>query len=440
MSRSFFLLLALSFSALGVKPPLVLLISIDGLRPDYVLQAEKHGLKIPHLRRLVAEGTYAETVTGVTPTLTYPSHTTIVTGVSPDKHGILSNTFFDPEGKHGGGWYWYSEDIKTETLWDATTKARLPSASVDWPVTAGARITYNIPQFFHGSSQTLHDHRLLRLLSTPGLLDEAEKTLGIYPAGYLYTPAADKRRAEFVSYLMLRKRPRLQLAYISSLDEEQHGSGPFSPGALATLEQIDEIIGTLRAAAEKANGGDAVVCVVSDHGFLRTDKEIRINAALRKAGLIDAVDRRKTRSWQAISWSADGSAAIYLKEGSDEGVREKTRQVIDQLAQDSGLISQIIDTRVTPVAGFTGASFVLGAKPGAVFNPDMDPPLFGAKDPAGDHGYLPTVPEMDSAFFLAGKGIRTKNLGRIDMRDIAPTLARLLRVRLPSAQGKALLP
>ena len=63
--------------------PIVLMISIDGLRPDYVTAADKHGLKIPALRRFVTEGAFAEGVQGVIPTVTYPSHTTLISGVWP---------------------------------------------------------------------------------------------------------------------------------------------------------------------------------------------------------------------------------------------------------------------------------------------------------------------------------------------------------------------
>src|SRR5512144_1109059 len=78
----------------------IVLISIDGLKPDYVLDADKHALKIPNLRRLVAEGAHASGVTGVLPTVTYPSHTTMVTGVAPAKHGIVANSPFDPFSKN----------------------------------------------------------------------------------------------------------------------------------------------------------------------------------------------------------------------------------------------------------------------------------------------------------------------------------------------------
>lgn len=74
----------------------VLLISIDGLQPADVIDAEKRGLDIPNLKRFVTEGTYASGVKGVLPTVTYPSHATLLTGVSPSKHGIIGNTSFDP--------------------------------------------------------------------------------------------------------------------------------------------------------------------------------------------------------------------------------------------------------------------------------------------------------------------------------------------------------
>src|SRR5262249_1751149 len=154
------------------RVPLVL-ISIDGLRPDHVLQPDRFGLKIPELRRLLKEGAHASGVHGVMPTLTYPSHTTLVTGVAPAVHGILSNRPFDPENRNLEGWVWYAEDIKARTLWDAAADAGLVTSSVDWPVTVGARIRWNMPQVWRAN--TPDDAKLTRALATPGLVAEAER-------------------------------------------------------------------------------------------------------------------------------------------------------------------------------------------------------------------------------------------------------------------------
>jgi predicted AlkP superfamily pyrophosphatase or phosphodiesterase len=126
--------------------PLLLLISIDGLRPDYVTAADSYQAKIPHLRRFLKDGAFADGVEGVIPTVTYPSHTTLITGVWPAVHGILANTTFDPRRENQGGWYWYTEDIRVPTLWDVARQAGMTTASIQWPVSVGARVTWNIPR------------------------------------------------------------------------------------------------------------------------------------------------------------------------------------------------------------------------------------------------------------------------------------------------------
>src|SRR6202158_6376646 len=123
------------------------MISIDGLRPDYITAADAHGAKVPNLRRFLKEGAYAEGVAGVVPTVTYPSHTTLMTGVWPAKHGILANTTFDPLQKNYQGWYWYNEDIRVPTLWDAAAQAGRVTASVQWAVTRGGAINSTLPEF-----------------------------------------------------------------------------------------------------------------------------------------------------------------------------------------------------------------------------------------------------------------------------------------------------
>src|SRR5215475_12837551 len=113
--------------------PLLVVISVDGLRPDYITAADQHGAKVPVLRRFVKEGAYADGVTGVVPSVTYPSHTTLMTGVWPVKHGILANLTFDPLQKNYQGWYWYAEDIREPTLWSAAAAAGRTTASIQWP-------------------------------------------------------------------------------------------------------------------------------------------------------------------------------------------------------------------------------------------------------------------------------------------------------------------
>lgn len=440
------LLLGPAGAVLGAKPAAVpvVVISIDGLRPDYVLEADRYGVKIPNLRRLLAEGAHARAVTGVVPTVTYPSHTTIVTGVSPARHGIVANTTFDPLGRNLGGWYWYAEDIRVPTLWDAASQAGLVTASVDWPVTVGAHITHNIVQYWRTEdADAPDDAKLKRALSTPGLLAEVERAVGPYPAGNAYTVEEDRRRAAFNVYLLQTRRPRLHFAYFSGLDEEQHESGPGSARTLAVLEEIDALVGEVRAAAEKGGDGKAVIAVVSDHGHNRTDRELRLNEALRAAGLILLDEKGKTTSWRARAWSDGGSAAILLRDPSDEATRRTVEEVLARLTSlpDAPIQRVLEGSAIRSTGGFPDAAFIVAAKPGVRIVRQMEGDLLQPALPRGTHGFLPENADMDASFLVAGPGIPAgRDLGRIDMRDEAPTLAALLTVSLPTAEGHNLLP
>jgi predicted AlkP superfamily pyrophosphatase or phosphodiesterase len=123
----------------------VLMISIDGLRPADVLEAPSRGLRLPVLTGLVRDGAYATGVRNVLPTVTYPDHTTLITGVWPARHGVANNTVFDPLRRGMGEWYWYAEDIRVPTLWDAVHDAGRPVASLGWPVSVGAGSTRTSP-------------------------------------------------------------------------------------------------------------------------------------------------------------------------------------------------------------------------------------------------------------------------------------------------------
>jgi predicted AlkP superfamily pyrophosphatase or phosphodiesterase len=434
-------------STLGVlaatqpPPPPVVIISIDGLRPDYVLEADSHHLKIPNLRRLLAEGAHATGVVGVLPTVTYPSHTTLVTGVSPGRHGIVANTTFDPLGRNRDGWYWYAEDIKVPTLWDAASQAGMVTSNVDWPVTVGARITYNIAQYWRTDvPDAPDDAKLGRALSTPGLLAEAESSVGPYPSGYAYGVAEDRRRAAFNAYLLRKKKPRLHLCYFSGLDEEQHRGGPMSPGTWETLEALDGLVGQVRAAAEDGAGGKAVVAVVSDHGFARTTRELELGEALREAHVYD---EGKPGPWKVSVWNCGGSAAIILKDPADDETRRAVATVLRRLAEapDSPIDRVLVGADASRAGGFPGAAFVVGLRPDTRIGAAMDGgPVVRRAAVAGTHGFLAANREMDGTFLVSGPRIAAgRDLGRIDMRDVAPTLAGVLGVSLPAAEGRDVL-
>jgi predicted AlkP superfamily pyrophosphatase or phosphodiesterase len=421
--------------------PLVVMISVDGLRPDYITAADTRGAKVPHMRRFLKEGSFAEGVEGVIPTVTYPSHTTLVTGVSPAKHGVFNNLTFDPLRGNQSGWYWYAEDIRVPTLWDAAARAGWTTASVQWPATVGARITWNIPEFWRAG--TPDDGKLLRATSTPGLLAELEADLGPYPRAF--GVEADELRGRFAERLLEKKRPGLLLLHVIELDHVQHETGPFTPAALAVLERLDTVIGSLRATAERFAPGRAYVAIVSDHGFARTDMQLNLFAAFRAAGLFTVGDRGRVTDWTAMPWTSGGAAAIVLKRPADAAAQSQVRLLLEKLAADpANGIDRVLDADgLQRRGGFPPASFLVGLKPGWEMASSLTGPVLSkrAAGVGGTHGHLPDLPDLRAAFFLVGPGVPAgRSLGLIDMRDVAPTLASRAGLALPGAEGKALLP
>ena len=422
-------------------PPLLVMISVDGMRPDYVTAADAHGAKVPNLRRFLKEGTSAEGVVGVVPTVTYPSHTTLVTGVWPAKHGILANTTFDPLQQNQSGWYWYTEDIRVPTLWDVAAAAGRVTASVQWPVTVGARITWDIPEFWRAS--TPDDAKLLRAVSTRGLLDEAKEELGEYRGGIDTSAAGDENRGRYTEWILEKKHPALLTLHLSSLDHIEHETGPFSAESIAVLETIDAVIGKIRATAERLAPARAYIAVVSDHGFVRTEAQLNLFPLFRDAKLITVNEKGKITDWKAIPWVTGGSAAIMLKDINDAETLAQVRELLAKVASDpaNGVDRILEGEELHKRGGYPTASFFVGLKPGWRTGSTVDGPLLSKIKLGGTHGAMPDLPDLHASFFLVGPGVPAgESLGTIDMRDVAPTLAHEVGLSLPSADGKILLP
>jgi predicted AlkP superfamily pyrophosphatase or phosphodiesterase len=442
ISRAGFLpavVLLIALSALAQSQPALLVISLDGMGPDYVLKADEHHLKIPHLRRLLADGAHASSVRGVLPTVTYPSHTTILTGVWPIKHGIYSNVVTDPLGKNLDGWYWYAEDIRVPTLWDAAARAGMKVGSVSWPVSVGAKgITYLIPEYWRAPKGP-DDLKLLRAISTPGLINEIQSQAGPYVTDLDAGIDGDRQRTRYAVAILREKKVQLMTVHLAALDHVEHASGPFSPESKAALEQLDQQLGELEDAARSAHG-NVIICVVSDHGFARTDHRLNILKPFVDSGLVTLDSAHKVTAWKAFPKTDGGSSAILLKDPHDDATRGQVSALLKRLAADpaNGII-RIIDAREAAASG---------GNPEAAFWVDMklnfdvaanQSPQVEAKTIGGTHGYFPSHPELLASFLLSGPGIkRAADLGSIDMRSIAPTLARCLGLKFTTGDLEAL--
>jgi predicted AlkP superfamily pyrophosphatase or phosphodiesterase len=430
----------LCFGAIAAHGAPLLLISIDGLHPDYVIHADRHGLEIPTLRRLMSTGSHASGVVGVVPTVTYPSHTTMVTGVAPAKHGIYSNTTFDPTGANRDGWYWYAEDIKAPTLWAAASQAKLRTASINWPVTVADRnIQFLFPEYWRTS--TADDAKLLRALAKPqGIIERYEAQLGTFVDGNTDTLESDRVRTRFAVKLIREEKPDFIAVHLIALDGIEHRDGPFVASSFATLEALDGMIEELQRTALAANPA-TVTAIVSDHGFQATHTAVNLRVPFVDHGLIKLKPARShvspaIDSWDAQVWPGGAVAAVVLKNRDDPAVRERVQELLAQLRREQRDAIARIEPReaLSKLGGFPEADWLIEFAPGFYFGGDLRGPLLTPGGSKGTHGYMPERPQMHASLFIAGERIKRGGLGVVGMRQLAPTFARILGVRFESEQ------
>jgi predicted AlkP superfamily pyrophosphatase or phosphodiesterase len=429
----------------------VLMVSIDGLRPEYVTEADQRGLKIPTLRGLMQDGAYADGVSGVWPTNTYPSHTTLVTGVAPAEHGIYNNPEFDPRRQFAESWFWYARQIRVPTLWQAAHRSGLVTASIGWPATVGSTdVDFLIPEYWRifRPTEDLNpsDRYLIAALARPqGMLERMQRSLGPYLMGNDVSLAADETKTRFAAEILVKHKPRFMTLHLGSLDYEEHEHGPFSAAANRDIEGIDAMLGRLVTASRTIDPG-AIIVVVSDHGFVDLTHRVNLCIPFVEAGLIEATIDPATKaasvnSWTAEPWPASGMAAVMLRDPGNQQVLAQVRELLGRLSTEPAWgIEEILDAEaMRQRGGFPGASFVISMKPGYYTGSNLSGDAVTEFAGHGGHSFAPHHPDMRAAFFIAGRGIaRHRDLGQIDMRQVAPTVAALLGVKLPSAAAAPL--
>jgi predicted AlkP superfamily pyrophosphatase or phosphodiesterase len=192
--------------------------------------------------------------------------------------------------------------------------------------------------------------------------------------------------------------------------------------------------------AEHANYPNAIVAVVSDHGFAATHTSVNLLIPFVEAGLIQLKrlppnNQPSIASWKATMWNADGSAYILLHDPNDAQTRSEVKALLERLQQNPlyGIARILTHEEIVARGGDPNAAFLVewlpGFSGGGRLEGDIARPIPGT----GTHGYLPDRPELQSSFFVIGSGIRHCDVGTIDMRQIAPTLAGWMGIRLPSA-------
>lgn len=428
------LLLAAGAGCAPPPPPRVLIVSVDGLWPGDLARAESLGVRLPVLDSLRRAGAFAAGVIGSVPSVTFPSHTTMVTGVSPARHGVYSNqrpwvpTDTGPDAR---AWYWEAEHVRVPALFEAARAAGMTTAAVYWPVTAHhPAIDYNIPDAW---DPRMPDSVLvaLRRLGTSWLLD----SLGVPRAGGV----SDSLRAAWTGEIIRRWDPDFVLLHLLDIDHWKHETGPAGDSVWTALPRTDRQIGVvLRALAEQPR--PTTVIVTSDHGFLPYERILRPGVLLVRAGLVTLDAQGRVTDWEAGIVGNGGGAFFLPRDSTDPTIARRIRAAIPDSLVGPGRPIRAIWPRDTLAAlgGDPRALWAIDMNAGYYTNLGLRGELLFARS-GGGHGYDPRRPELHAFFLATGPGIPAgRTLGVIRQTDIAPTVAKILGLRLEGAEGRAL--
>jgi predicted AlkP superfamily pyrophosphatase or phosphodiesterase len=410
------------------------MISIDGLVPEYYTAPARLGLRVPNMVQMKLGGAYADGVEGIYPSVTYPAHTTLITGVKPAVHGIVQNRIFEaPTEPQTREWYWFASALKSETLWGLAKKGALVTAAVGWPVTVGADIDFNMPEIFDPNEKPPTPKRTLQY-TTPEL---AAKLPGLPFGGDTTT---DGRRTTVSEYIIKTHKPNLMLIHLVELDSVHHKFGTGTPESLKTAEREDGYLGRIIDATRAAGIFDKTTfLLVSDHGFAEVKSRFEPGVVLVKEKLITLDAKNKPVDWKATAWPAGGSCAIVLRDSNDKETAAKVAKVFDRIAQrNSGPLNRVLtQNELKRLGAVPTATLMLEAAPGYAFGEELTgPEVNEPKDYKGTHGHLPTRPELRAALIVYGAGARVgSRMSLARMIDIAPTAAAVLGLTFADVEG-----
>lgn len=396
---------------------------------------------LPNFKKLIEKSSYCKNVQTIYPSVTYPCHATIVTGKLPKNHGIINNTLLQP-GNPSPDWYWYRRAIRGTTLYDEAKQKGMSTAALLWPVTAKAKIDYNMPEIF--ANRRWHHQVPVSLVNGSSRFQlEMNKKFGHIRKG-LSQPELDDFVLESAVETIRRKKPNLLLVHFTDLDTKRHETGFSSPEAIAAIQRHDQRLGRIMDAL-KTSGIEkqSTIVALGDHSALDENKVIKPNVLFRENDLLHVGKNNKVTDWKAYCKSCDGSAYIYIK-NNDQKVSTLVRQLLNCPEVENIWTSE----EATEFGADPKCSFMVEAAKGYYFHESYegsfideisDEDVATKKYTKACHGYSPTKEDYDTLFIAAGKGIRTNQLlPSMQLIDEGPTLARLLGLSLGTVDGRVL--
>jgi len=411
----------------------VVVISLDGF-PAYAFDDPR--LPTPTLRRLIHEGTYAA-MHPVNPTVTWPNHTAMVTGVTGATHHVLFNGLLErpATGGHPVVEPWRDKDVMVyaPTVYDLAHQAGLTIAQVDWVAIYNAKtITWKFPE------RPDPDGEIEKDLIADGTATREQI------ADFDESSAAwrDQIWTDATIDILKKHHPDLMLFHLLNLDGMNHHYGPMTDASFTTMAYVDsKVQQMLDALRESGDLERTAVLVVSDHGFRSFHHAIHANALLKERGWITNQDGKSS----VAAWIVPegGSAMVYI---SDPGRKKALMPQIHQAFAGVEGVDHVYDQEDYAKLGFPTAEasdqspdLFLTAKEDYAFMGGEEGAVVTPVEQRGAHGYINSDPKMQPIFIAWGAGIRSGvKLETISNIDVAPTIASLLGLKMTHIEGHPL--
>jgi predicted AlkP superfamily pyrophosphatase or phosphodiesterase len=447
--RAFVVVLLAGFSALIAACPVhaahkdrhVVLVTIDGFPASLW---HDPALPIPTLRKLAAEGASADAMTVSNPSITWPCHTSLITGVTPQKHGVLFNGLLV---RQAGGkppkiepWVDKSKLVLVPTLYDVAHAAGLTTAESDWvAVTRPGTIQWSfaeVPQV---------DAPVVQEMIAAGIIT-AQQIAGMQPGGSRNkTVWRDDLWTKGAIFMFQRYKPNLLLYHTLNTDSSHHRYGPGTDPSYTALAFADRLLGDLvRAVDESGLRSKTTFVITTDHGFKKVTNFSYPNVVLKKAGLLQTAGPTATHC-DAYAMTQGGIAFVYVL---DPARKAELLPRLKQLFSSAEGVERVIDASEahslgmpTPAENQGMGELILYPKAGYSFTANLagDATSGPSINYGGSHGYFNGDRELDGIFIASGNGIKKgARLERVRNLDVAPTIARLLDVSLPQVDGRVL--
>ncbi|UOE47496.1 ectonucleotide pyrophosphatase/phosphodiesterase [Mucilaginibacter sp. SMC90] len=402
----------------------VIFVTIDGFRPDFYLDS---GWQTPNLHALMQDGAYAKGVNSVFPSMTYPSHTTIVTGVQPAKHGIFYNNIFTPDGAPQQP-YWQDSSIHVPTIWKAAKEKGMTVASLYWPVSANAPVDYNIPDIGGLGDGVREQYSLPK-----GFYAEVKKE--VFGGIDKIDAGKNQNIAKIAAYIIKKSKPGLMTIHVFSVDGAEHAVGRSGARVQEAVADADSAVGIIVDALKAAGIWENTVLLIGgDHGFYDVKKTISPNVWLKEAGLINDLG---AGDWKAQFNAVGGSAYLYLKNPADKATADKVKALLEAQPDSVKQYYRIISRKQLDKGGYNpNVAFALTGEYDAAFSAAS---TGNAVKPGkgGTHGHFPDTKNIRTGLIVHGPGIRKGAVvEEMDLRDMTPIMVKLLGISFPKVDGK----